>query len=488
MSLRLATDSLLESQMAALSLAPSPLTTLPVELICKISSFVTNNKDIFCFLLKTNNEIRNKFTAILAGMSSAKISAILSQLVNFATDLQWTTFFTRLTPGAQFSNSVLHITLLNNRPELLNRIAHVQARFSPIQRLTIRAATVDIGALIPRCAALRGLFLRDYERLSEDKFCQIALPASLEQVSISLHSLKSAGALLEMGPNGINHLFTRCTNLTHFELRDTLESQNPRPTLAAVKWPSTLQRLFLPDCHLSKEELVSLLQSARSLCSLEVRDASVEFLQQDLPSTLEQLMLTDEAAMRQFQKRCTALFALQKCPKFLNALLCKADSEKSLLKRRQILEKMVAIDPSYNSALERLALLHYESADQEIAHKIVLRLSSSDSGALHFLLPLVKKLHHHNPQRALEVAKMVVSYGKDTASFRAYLGDLLSGSDPVQAKEHLEEAVRVSSKQIDAEAYRLCRLSLASLLERDAQGVANDGQRARELRDVRKWN
>lgn len=453
--------------MANLQLRPF---ALPLELVGKIASYITSNRETIFFLLKLHPGMRNSFSNVLAKVDGRKLSALVSQLVNFATESQWNAFFSRLDPSVNFANVPLQLTLMRKQAALMPRLQQLQARFSPLAGLCIKGVDIDIANVIPLVPQLQSLDLKDYMKLTDRDFCSIKLPSTLTHFHMQLYSLRS-GQIAEVGASVFNHLFQQCPNLCHVEFRDNPDTIEARHALVNVKWPTNLQSLTLPDWLFSQEELYALVTKARALSQLTVHHFQEEitsdaFIQLDLPHGFKTLTLTH------FQKM--------------------ASLREGFAKDASLVQHAVSKCPHFQLALEQQAHAHYRKGEKELARKIVAELASLGPGALHFLLPLVKDYYRTNQPYALHLAKVVVQYGHDTVSFKAYAGDLLHRGDncsydPVGAKDLLEQALLADANEIDRDAYQLCRLSLAALLQKGAVGVEPDPVRAKQLRDQKTW-
>lgn len=464
MAVTSATVDTLTHQMATLNLRPF---VLPLELVGKIASYITSNRETIFFLLKLHPGIRNHFSNVLAKVDGRKLSALVSQLVNFATEVQWNAFLARLEPSTSFANIPLQLTLMRNQPTVVPRLQQLQKRFSPLAGLCIRGIDFDVATVIPLCPQLQSLELKDYMKMTDRDFHNLTLPSTLTRFCMQLYSLRS-GVIAEVGASVFTHLFQQCPNLCHVEFRDNPETIEPRHSLAAVKWPTKLQSLALPDWLFSKEELCALLRTARSLTELKVHHfqeeiTSAECIQLDLPCRFKRIVLTHDEKMETLRK--------------------------GFAKDMALVQHALGKCPHFQLALEQQAHAHYRKGEKEHARKIVAELA----GSLQFLLPLVKDYFRTNQPYALQIAKDVVQYGHDTVSFKAYAGDLLHrgtdcAHDPVGAKDLLEQALRADSKEIDRDAYQLSRLSLAALLQKGAADVVVDPVRAKSLRDPKNWN
>ena len=241
---------------------------LPPELLGKIVSQLDTTKSMATFLFLTSGTIRKVWPIILAHIGSKSLSAIVSALFNHSKNADWNAFFAHL-GTTSFANIPLHLAMRSDTG--VERLTTLQARFSPLQGLSVDFAALKVNQLQAHLGAansLQELHLLRYGKISEAEFVQLPFPPSLKKFSIQLWGNQET--LCCFNSRELNHLLTKCPDLSDLEARDNPKDKNPRLTrMDRTQWPTRLHTVRFPQWTVTQNELAHLVTKCANLRLVE---------------------------------------------------------------------------------------------------------------------------------------------------------------------------------------------------------------------------
>lgn len=237
------------------------LLALQPELIAQIAAKIDSPRQTVAFLYLTCKAIRNVSPSVMVTLGARSLSTLVEYLFNKLQHEHWVRFL-----------SVTGNTNYTNTPIQLKITAPIGAKTLPqtfkVVELTVDHVSLSLQEVLPRFSQLRSLHLVRYAKITETEFMNITFPSTLERFSIRLWENNEIRCYFNI--RELDHLLSRCSQLTYLEAQDNPKDANPRTTkMTSTEWPQTVSVVRFPQWVMTPNEVNNLVAKCANLSLVE---------------------------------------------------------------------------------------------------------------------------------------------------------------------------------------------------------------------------